>query len=80
MLFKRKILKGDNLYHRAEELGVSLIELGYADGTESEPELQRRVLEAERALRENRLWIIALISAIASVISALAAWFAVLGN
>ena len=41
-------------------------------------EMLRRVLEVERSHRESRLWIIALLSAIAAIISALAAWFAVL--
>jgi hypothetical protein len=35
-----------------------------------EHEIQRRVLEAERHQREGRLWMVALISAIASVVSA----------
>jgi hypothetical protein len=73
----KKVLRGDELYKKAQELGVSLQELGHADGTDSEPELQRRVLEAERARRESRLWVIALISAIASAFSALAAWMSV---
>jgi len=73
---KRKILLGKELESRAKELGVSLDHL-YSEAGINEPELQRRVLEAERSLRENRLWIIAFISAIASVVSAIAAWIAV---
>jgi hypothetical protein len=72
------MLKGDELRARAEELGVSMGRLYDSDGHISEPELQRRVLEAERANRESRLWLIALISAIASVVSAIAACVAVL--
>ena len=43
----------------------------------SDYELQRRVLEAERGIRESRVWILAVISAIASVLSAAAAMIAV---
>jgi type IV secretory pathway component VirB8 len=39
--------------------------------------LQRRVIEAERSHRESRLWLIAVISSIASVISAATAIVAV---
>ena len=41
-------------------------------------EMLRRVLEVERSHRESRLWIIALSSMIVAILSALAAWFAVL--
>ncbi len=41
-------------------------------------ELQRRVIEAQRAQRESRLWLVALVSAIASVVSAIIALAAVL--
>lgn len=59
---------------------MSSQELYDTQGHMSEPELQRRVLDAERSLREARLWIIALVSAIASVVSAIAAWTAVVIN
>ena len=36
-----------------------------------------RIIDLERSHREEKLWIIALLSAIASILSALAAWFAV---
>jgi len=39
---------------------------------------QYRVWEAEREQRNARLWLIALASAVASVLSAMAAWVAVL--
>ena len=42
-----------------------------------EEEVVRRIQEAARGIRETRLWWIALFSAIASGISALAAWTAV---
>ena len=75
-----KLQKGDVLLKRAKELGVSDQELFDTKGHYSEPELQIRVIEAERSIRENKLWIIALISAIASLFSAIAAWLAVLSN
>ena len=74
---KLRLLSGDELKKRAEELGVSFQELWDTNGIMSEPELQRRVMEAERSLRESKMWLIAVISAIASIVSALAAWAAV---
>ena len=62
----------------AKKLGVSINEIGTSSGLESEPELDRRILEKESSIREQRLWILAVISAFASVLSALAAWFAVM--
>jgi hypothetical protein len=77
------LLTGAALENRARELGVDV---------EGEPrtqsssgrapraadyELQRRVLEAERGIRESRLWLLAVISAIASALSAAAALVAV---
>ena len=72
----KKMLLGKKLEERAKELGVSFDRL-YSEAGINEPELQKRVLEAERSLRESRLWQIALTSSIASVVSAIAAWFAV---
>jgi hypothetical protein len=50
-------MRGADLEARADELGVSRNHL-YDAGTGAldEPELQRRVLEAERAKRGTRLW------------------------
>jgi len=66
---------GEPLLKEAKDLGVSLSEIGcpvnYA-------ELQRRVMEAKRFQRESRLWIVALASAVASIISAAAAWYAII--
>ena len=64
----------------AKQVGAPL------DGTEHqtvptlvrEHEVISRIREAARSHRESLLWIIALTSAIASVLSALAAWCAVL--
>ena len=80
-----KLLTGEALHARAERLGVVI----YADGPHdsgpqgmfraraTEAEIQRRVIEAENHLRTNRLWIVALVSAGASAVSALAAWCAI---
>ncbi|GBE39130.1 hypothetical protein BMS3Bbin08_01749 [bacterium BMS3Bbin08] len=73
----KKLLSGKKLEERANELGVSLHEVYTGRGHLVEPELQRRVMEVERSQREARLWLIALISAIASVLSAAAAWYAI---
>ena len=73
-----KLLQGKALISRAQKLGVSMAELYDTQGVLSEPELQRRVTEAERSLRESRLWVIAIIAAVASAISAIAAWAAVI--
>ncbi|MFQ5646794.1 MAG: hypothetical protein ACE5GM_07685 [bacterium] len=69
----RKLLEGDQLIKHAQELGVD-------DNCHNHYELQRRVIEAERSIREHKLWIIALISGIASAISAATAIVAVLSK
>ena len=61
----------------ADKLGCSLSSTYTSDGKHLEEEVIRRIQEAARSIRESRLWLIALISAIVSVFSALAAWFAV---
>lgn len=75
---------GETLQIRAKKLGVIATGDEYINvsgtGTVGLPvsdyELQCRVIEAERHLREHRLWVVALTSATASVISAIAAWLA----
>ena len=63
----------------AQELGVSTHgTLNTHTGLANIPELQSRIINAKRAIREGRLWWVALISAIASMVSALAAWVAVM--
>jgi len=42
------------------------------------PELQSRIINAQRSIRESRLWWVAVFACISSVLSALAAWMAVL--
>lgn len=75
---------GEALQTRAKKLGVITTGDEYINvpGTGTVPlrvsdyELQRRVIDAERHRREHRLWMVALFSAAASVISAIAAWVA----
>ena len=79
----KKLLKGDKLKQRAEGLGIecSGLEIRQCDSCENalvyEFELQRKVIEAERSIREHKLWIFAFISAIASALSAAAAFIAI---
>jgi hypothetical protein len=78
-----KLLEGNQLEQRARELGVDITgELRTQSSSGRAPrasdfELQQRISEAERGIRESRLWILAVISAIASVLSAIAALIAV---
>lgn len=78
-----KLLEGAELEGRARELGVDIrgdLIFQSSSGRErraSDYELQRRVIEAERAIRESRLWWIAVISAVASLVSAVIAIIAV---
>jgi len=79
-----KLLEGAELELRARELGIDISgepRTQSASGRSPrapDHELQRRVIEAERRNRESNLWALAVISAIASVISALSAFVAVL--
>lgn len=70
---KNKLLIGDELRAEATRLCVSQLNLG-----DDPPELQRRVMAAQAHIRADKLWIVALISAVASLVSALAAWTAIL--
>ena len=82
----KKLHKGDALKKHAENLGVSiggdkpisdhLPMMGNQPA--SEHELQRRVMEAENHQRQDRLWIVALVSAVAAVISSATALVALL--
>ena len=61
------------------ELGGSPTGISYSrTGRIAEQEVINKIINLERINREEKLWVIALLSAIASIISALAAWFAVL--
>ncbi len=82
----KKILEGDALEQRARQLDVDIqgdLITQSSSGRHtraSDYELQRRVIGAERSIRESRLWKLALISAIASVASAITALLAVLSK
>jgi len=79
-----QLQQGDKLESRAHELGVDVEGAPRARSSSgraaraSDYELQQRVIDAERHVRESRLWIVALISAISSALSAAAAIAAVL--
>lgn len=75
---KYKEKTGDELKNEAQKLGVSFENSKNPDGSFREGAIQARVREAKRAKRESSLWVIALISALASLFSAIAAWVAVL--
>ena len=77
----KKILQGEQLIERAKQLGVDLqgeriYQSSSGRAKVDDYELQRRIIEADRSIRESRLWIVAVISAAASVISALTALIA----
>ena len=74
-----KLLTGERLEQRARQLGIDiegdLITTSASGRHRRAPdyELQRRIIEAERSRRESQLWLMALISALASVASAVVA-------
>jgi hypothetical protein len=71
-----KLLQGDELETKARELGVDTQggpitqSVSGRQKRADDSELQRRVIEAERSIRESKLWQIAVISAVAAVFSA----------
>ena len=83
---RKPLLRGNALQERAEQLGVVVTtdNPNESHGAYeifrqriSEAELQSRVMEAERHVLARRAWFVTVIAAIASAISALAAWTAV---
>ena len=62
----------------AQDLGCNLDSTYLENGRHLTEEVIRRIREAARTYRESCLWLIAILSALASVASALAAWYAVL--
>ena len=62
----------------ARDLGCALDSKIDANGKHYTNEVVKRIQEAARTYRESYLWIFAFVSAITSLISALAAWCAVL--
>ena len=77
-----KLLQGEALLKRAEVLGVDTLgEPRRGDGfrkTAPDHVLQARVIEAESHQRQDRLWIVAVVSAVAAVISSATALVALL--
>ena len=78
MQIKDKDEREIKLREYAKSLGCSLYASYTSNGIHLEHEIVRRIREAEASQRQHKLWMIALISAIASFLSALAAWIAVL--
>lgn len=78
----KKLPIGDELEKLAKELGVDIQGDPFTQSTSGrrpradDYELQRRVIEAKRSIRESKLWMLALLSAIASIISAITAFIA----
>jgi hypothetical protein len=70
----RKLPKDEELDTLMEEMGVPVVQ------GENVADKQRRYIDASRHLRESRTWVLAALSALASVVSAFAAWWAVLRN
>jgi hypothetical protein len=73
----KKIPQGDALKKLANDLGVSFHASAGASGT-NEAIIQERVLSATRERRDSKTWILALVSAVASALSALGAWCAII--
>ena len=84
----RKLPQGEELISLCKKKGISVGSVSFVDHfsgakklrvitQETEDDLQRRLLEFKRARREARLWIFALVSAIASILSAATALFVV---
>ena len=74
----------DDLLEQAKKLGVPISSGIYKPKTEAwdelettDYELHRRIREEQRHRREHRLWIVAVISAVFALLSAVAAWLAV---
>ena len=79
----KKIMSIKNIGERDKKLLEYLVSLGgiiYRISSSKEriiEDVVSKIRELERSQREEKLWIIALLSAIASILSALAAWVAV---
>ena len=79
-----KLPQGEELERRCIKLGVDIEGSPRTQSSSGNPprasdsELQRRLVEAQRSVRESRLWLLALVSAIASVLSAAVALLALL--
>ena len=72
--FINAALRREALMVYATQLGVSLQHIHDSNGHLLEVELQRRVLEMEKALRERRGYVVAVSAAVVSAVGACAAW------
>ena len=78
---QKPLLTGGALKDKATALGIDLMETRNKGRFQKQPEdLQREIREHERSIREGRLWIIAVVSAAASVLSSVSAFIAVLSS
>jgi hypothetical protein len=77
-MVRYKEKSGRDLEQEALDLGVSLDETVSSSGLRSIPLLQERVRAAKMARWARNSWVIALVSGLASLVSAVAAWLAVL--
>lgn len=73
----KKLPQGKELEKYARKLGVSLHNQASPTTGNDDAEIQRRVLEFLRHRRDNQLWLVAVFSSIAAMLSAAAAWYAV---
>ncbi len=77
-----KLKKGEREIKLKEYLislgGTTTRTLNAETGRTVEDIIVSRIINLERSHREEKLWIIALLSAIASIFSALAAWYVVM--
>ena len=79
----KQLPNGQELRDKCRELGISSVALTgemSAGATILEPALQARYLAFMRDGRDSRLWWIAFISAVASVLSAAASWTGALSH
>jgi len=73
--------RNSKLLDLAREYGMSTADVDPScggEGTLQEAALIQRIMDGERSRREKSYWIIALASALASIFSALVAWYAVI--
>lgn len=79
-IFKKLPSNDSELEMLAQKLGVSLSETASSGGGRTATnthEVQKRIMEFLRYRRESLTWLLALIAAISSMASAVAAWVAV---
>lgn len=75
MFYKEKT--GKELLEYANKLGVAMDGIADKEGNIRESALQQRVRESKKTRFAQLAWLIAFFSAIASALSALAAWIAI---